>query len=558
MRSTMKQNSCRLRFTDGRIHEAPPGTKLLDLLTGFTPSGPLPVLAARLDHRLVPLDEPVIADAALEWVTYADKDGQGIYQRSASFVLSMAVAELYHNTRLVIGHSIANGLYYNFLTANPVNQELLEEIEVKMREIVRRDDPFRRFTLSCAKAVEYFRSRSMSDTLRLIEYSDHGDVQIYENGRFATFELYPLVPSTGFISHFELKTYGPGLVLLFPDTHTFDVNTQIGKNAKLFDIYRESNRWGRILGVNDAGRLNQIVQRREISELIKVSESLHEKKIARIADHICEQRENIRLVLISGPSASGKTTFSKRLAVHLKVNGIRPKAVSIDNYFVDRDYCPRDEYGEFDFESLETVDLQLFNRHLQELLDGREVLALKFDFEAGQRVETGGRLRLEDDQILIVEGIHGLNGRLTEAISRKHKFLVYISALTQLLIDDHHRISTTDTRMLRRLVRDAQYRGYTAPQTLKRFPSVVRGEQKWVFPFQENADVMFNSALVYELAVLKDYALPLLSAIPPGAETHAEAQRLLTFLRILRSVPADEIPPTSILREFVGGSTFRY
>ena len=471
----------------------------------------------------------------------------------------MAVTELYHNTRLVIGHSISNGFYYDFYCGIPVTQELLNEITARMREIIARDLPFRRLLLPRAEAIRYFAGRGMSDSRRLVENSGHRRrCQVYESGRFANIEIYPLAYSTGAVSRFELKTYSPGFVILFPEQEDFTVNSHIGKTRKLFQIYQESKNWGKILGVSDVGRLDQIIARNGISEIIKVAESLHEKKIARIADTITAKREDLRLVLVAGPSASGKTTFSKRLATQLQVNGIRPLALSMDNYFVDREACPRDENGEFDFEALDALDLDLFNRHLADLLEGREVAVPRFDFETGRREAGHRNLWLEDDQMLLVEGIHALNPRISALVPERNKFRIYVSALTQLTINDHSRISTTDTRILRRMVRDSRYRNYSAAQTLKRFPSVIRGERRNTFPFQENADVMFNSALVYELAVLKDLAVPLLEKIAANDETYTEARRLLKFLMLFQPVAADEVPPTSILREFIGGSSFRY
>ncbi|MCG2810554.1 MAG: nucleoside kinase [Candidatus Aminicenantes bacterium] len=543
-----------LTLPDGKQINAAAGKNLFELSHGS--SGLL--LAAKLDGRLTPLDMVPDRSARLQWVTYSDKPGLEIYQRSASFILNMAVAELYHNIRLVIGHSISNGFYYDFYCGIPVTQELLNGITAKMREIIGRDLPFQHRLLPREQAIRYFADRAMSDSRRLVENSSIDQVQVYENGRFANIEIYPLAYSSGAVSRFELKTYSPGFVILFPEQEDFTVNSHIGKTRQLFQIYQESKNWGKILGVSDVGRLDQIVAKGDISEIIKVAESLHEKKIARIADTITARKEDLRLVLIAGPSASGKTTFSKRLSTQLQVNGIRPLALSMDNYFVDRQACPRDGSGELDFEALGTLDLDLFNRHLADLLEGREVAVPRFDFETGRRESEHRNLWLEDDQILVVEGIHALNPKISASVPERNKFRIYVSALTQLTINDHSRISTTDTRILRRLVRDSSFRNYNAAQTLKRFPSVIRGERRNTFPFQESADVMFNSSLVYELAVLKDPALPLLEMITADDETYTEAQRLLMFLMLFQPVAADEVPPTSILREFIGGSSFRY
>ena len=543
-----------LTLPDGKKLTPAPGQNLFDLSRGSSGL----VLAARLDGDLVSLDAVPERDARLEWVTYGEKAGVEVYQRSASFILNMAVAELYHNTRLVIGHSISFGFYYDFSCGIPVTQELLNEITATMRAIIDRDLPFQRRVLSRLQAVEFFTARAMSDSQRLIENSGIERVQVYECGRFANLEIYPLAFSTGAVSRFELKSYNPGFVILFPEPDDFTVNSHIGKTRKLFQIYQESKEWGKILGVSDVGRLDQIIARDGVSEIIKVAEALHEKKIARIADTISERRADLRLALVTGPSGAGKTTFCKRLAAQLQVNGIRPLALSMDNYFVDREKCPRDEQGEFDFEALEALDLDLFNRHLSDLLEGREVAVPRFDFETGQREPGPSPTWLEDDQVLLIEGIHALNPRISASVAERHKFRIYISALTQLTINDHSRISTTDTRILRRMIRDSRYRNYSAAQTLRRFPSVIRGERRNTFPFQESADMMFNTALVYELAVLKDLATPLLEAIPRGDATYPEAQRLVTFLMLFRPVAADEVPPTSILREFIGGSSFNY
>jgi uridine kinase len=545
-----------LTLPDGKRIEAATGKNLYELSRGQGAQGL--VLAAKLDSELVPLDVVPGNDARLEWVTYSEKAGVEAYQRSASFILNMAVNELYHNTRLVIGHSISFGFYYDFSCGIPVNQELLNEISVRMREISARDLPFRRRILSRAEAITYFADRAMSDSRRLVENSSIAAVQVYECGSFTNLEIYPLAYSTGAVSRFELKSYNPGFVILFPEPEDFTVNSHIGKTHKLFQIYQESKEWGKILGVSDVGRLDQIITRQGASEIIKVAEALHEKKIARIADVITDRRQDLRLALVTGPSGAGKTTFSKRLSAQLQVNGIRPLALSMDNYFVDREACPRDERGELDFEALGALDLDLFNRHLADLLEGREVAVPKFDFETGKRTDDHRNLWLEDDQVLLVEGIHALNPKISALVAERHKFRIYISALTQLTINDHSRISTTDTRILRRMVRDSRYRNYSAAQTLKRFPSVIRGERRNTFPFQESADVMFNTALAYELAVLKNLAVPLLEAIPRGDETYPEAQRLLNFLMLFQPVAADEVPPTSILREFIGGSSFRY
>jgi uridine kinase len=511
-----------------------------------------------INNQLCTLDFVPEEDSFVEFLTYDSKIGIEVYRRTVNFILYMAVNELYYNTRLVIGHSLANGVYFDFFMDSPVNQEVLNTIKCKMMEIISKNTPFKRKVLTQGEAITYFRDRAMNDRVRLLENSGLNEVTIYENGRFSDLAIYPLAYSTGYISKFELKTYSPGFVLQFPEQESFQIRSETGKNTKLFKVYQESKSWGKILGVNNVGRLNEIINNNGISDLIKISESLHEKKIAIIADSINKQKENVKVVLIAGPSAAGKTTFSKRLAIHLMVNGIRPINVSLDNYFVNRIFCSRDESGDYDFEALDALDLKLFNQQMIELLNGKEVATPKFDYEKGERIPNHRLLRLEDDQILIVEGLHCLNEKLTEGIQKERKISIYVSALTQLSIDDHNRISTTDTRILRRLIRDKNFRNYEPNETLKRFDSVIRGERKNIFPFQESSDFIFNSALVYELSVLKDFVIPLLHSIPKNDCTYAEAKRLLTFLEIFCSVSPDEIPPTSILREYIGGSSFKY
>ncbi|HNX97681.1 MAG TPA: nucleoside kinase, partial [Candidatus Aminicenantes bacterium] len=516
------------------------------------------VLAAKLDGRLVPLAFVPERDGRLEWVTYADREGREVYRRTLQFILAMAVRELYANSRLAIGHSLGSGIYYDLFLDTPVNGEILGQIRRRMTEIVARNTPFVRRLVPRAEAAAFFTARAASDKVRLLENSDLDEVSIYENSGWAEIGSHPLAPATGAITRFELKSYSPGFLLLFPSAQDFTVPTTIGLTAKLFHVYQESQAWGKIQGVANVGRLNELNRGGGMSELIKVGECLHEKKIADLADAIAARRGQVRLVMIAGPSSSGKTTLAKRLAIHLRVNGVRPVMISMDNYFCDRDQCPRDEAGNFDFESLEALDVALFNRQLETLLTGGEVTLPRFDFISGKREMNWRPLHLEDDQLMIVEGIHGLNDQLSAQIPGPSKFLIYISALTQLTLDDHNRISTTDTRMVRRLVRDHKYRGYSAAETLRRFPSVMRGEEKHIFPFQERADAMFNSALFFELAILKPLAEPLLAEISPTDPVFSEAQRLLGFLRLFLPAASDELPPTSILREFVGGSSFPY
>jgi len=547
-----------LSILNGKKITITKGDNLLSVIEELQKNSTFPILAAKVDNSIVSLNYIPENDAIIEPVTFLSKEGKEVYRITVAFVLYMAANELYDNSRLVIRHSFGGGSYYDYYTDIPVNQEIIDSLSDKMREIIELDLPLNEKTISKKSAVTYFKKKAQSEKVRLIENSDIKKVTIHEGKNFSNIGIYPLAPSTGFISQFKLKTYYPGFILQLPEKENFKCYPKTGYYPKLFKIFRESKIWGKILNVSNVGRLNQVINNNGTSELIKIAESLHEKKIAQIADEITKRKEDVRLILISGPSAAGKTTFSKRLSINLRVNGIRPIAISMDNYFVDREKCPRDENGEYDFEAVEAINIKLFNEHLSMFLEGEDVGVPKFDFESGKSIPNFRQVRLEDDQILIVEGIHGLNGRLTSSIPEKNKMKIYISALTQLSIDDHNRIPTTDTRILRRMIRDKKYRNYTASETLSRFKSVIKGEERHIFPFQESADIMFNSSLVYELALLKSFAVPILLEIEKTDKTYTEAQRLLKFLDFFKPVPASEIPPTSILREFIGGSSFKY
>jgi uridine kinase len=383
-------------------------------------------------------------------------------------------------------------------------------------------------------------------------------VVIYECAGFTDLSHGPLAASTGALTHIGLIRHQPGFVIQFPDRSVPPRIPPLRPEPQLFHIFQEHKKWGRILDVSNVGRLNEIIANKEIADFIRIAEALHEKKIAQIADHVAHHRDRIRWLLIAGPSSSGKTTFAKRLAVQLRVNGLRPVTISVDNYFVDRARTPRDAQGNFDFEHIEAIDLKLFNEHLARLDAGERVELPTFNFQLGRQEFKGDSLQLDSNQMVILEGIHCLNPRLTEQLPRERKFRIYISALTQLNLDSSNRISTTDNRLVRRLVRDYQFRGHSALVTMSMWPSVRRGEKTWIFPYQGEADIAFNSALDYELAVLKPLVEPLLAEIKPDQPQYVEARRLQEFLSSFLSVPADLVPPTSILREFIGKSSFRY
>ncbi|MBI3039863.1 nucleoside kinase [bacterium] len=546
-----------LTLKDGTKQSLEKGKPIFYLVKKMPPEPFFPILCAKVDNDNKSLDFCPDMDCQIEFLDYRSREGQECYRRSTTFILARAVLELYRNARLVIGHSLGNGYYYDLYTDVPVTETILGYINEKMRTIIKKNEPFDKKTLTRPEAITLFKKEGYPEKARLLQNLTTDTVGVLSCWKYYDLDLGPMVPSTGFIDVFELKQYNNGFVLLFPKPRDSRVVSEIKSQSKIFQVYRESKEWGKILEVNNVGRLNHIIQNGAISDFIKIAEALHEKKIAQIADEI-SRRKDCRIVLIAGPSSSGKTTFSKRLCIQLRVNGLRPLALSLDNYFVNREMNPKDEFGNFDFESIHALDLDLFNRHLIELLQGSEIQVPKFDFASGLRKKDGESLRINEDQILIIEGIHGLNDELTHSVLPKNKFKIYISALTQLVIDDYNRISTTDTRLIRRIVRDRKFRGYPADETICRWPSVRRGEARNIFPFQEDSDVMFNSAILYELSVLRTFIEPTLTDIQPDNTGYSEARRLLRLLTLFKPLDSNEVPPTSILREFIGGSSFQY
>jgi len=536
----------------------PSGIKIGQLLRKTAAPDSLPFLGAVLYNRLVDPDYAVTHDCAIKPVTYQDYAGVAIYRRSATLILIQAVHDLFPGKRLVIGQSIADGYYFDLYLDSPLTPENVRAIDQRMRTIVEEDRPFVKTYLPYVEAKGYFERQNLLDKTKLLDYLHSPEIPVVSCGDF--FELYPgaLAPSTGQIRIFALEPYQEGLVLRFPAWIKGWKLAPMRKEFKLFNVYRETRDWNKILSVENVGQLNELCVSGEIRELIIVAEALHEKKIARIADDIAQRGDGVKLVLIAGPSSSGKTTFAKRLQIELKVNGFDPVALSMDNYFQDRESTPRDESGDYDFEALEALDLRLLNEHLEQMLQGRSVETPIFDFKKGQRKEISIPIQLTPGRILIIEGIHVLNDRVSSAVPPAKKFKIYVSALTQLCVDDHNRILTSDSRLIRRIVRDRTHRGWNTADTIRRWPSVRRGENLNIFPFQEDADIMFNSALVYEQAVLKNYAeLALLEVTPDKAE-YMEADRLLHFLSFFAPISERDVPSTSILREFIGGSFFEY
>jgi uridine kinase len=554
VRPGQPRTTAQVRFADGRIFEAPVGTPLEAYLRAATdPSWSSPVVAAVINNELRELTYRLERDVDLTPLTMADQDGSRIYRRSLTFLLLVAAHELFPEADIHVDHSVTFGGYYCEVRGRPpFTPTELAAIEARMREIVEADEPIVKSQVPLGEAIELFRQRGEDDKVLLLAHRRKDYLVLYRlRGLSSYFHGY-MVPSTGYLRYFALHHYPPGFILRFPRRRSTELEPVV-EYPKLLAVFREYGHTLRLLGVEGVGALNQAIQAGRTNEIILVAEALHEQRIAHIAEEIAAQRGRVWLVLIAGPSSSGKTTFAKRLAVQLLAHGIRPVAISLDDYFVDRELTPRDEQGNYNFEALGAVDLRLFNRHLQELRAGQEVQLPRYNFLTGKR-EAGETIRLGADHILLVEGIHGLNPNLVPDLPPECIYRIYVSALTQLNMDRHNRVSTTDTRLLRRIVRDARTRGYSAADTIARWESVHRGEREYIFPYQENADVMFNSALVYELSVLKPLAEPLLLQIEPGKPGHMEAKRLLAFLQWFEPMPVEPIPDNSILREFVGGS----
>lgn len=546
---------------DDSVHQLEKGKSIFELAKNL-PLGKdnLPYICAKVNNEALGLDFVPSMKCKVEFLTYSSSIGKDCYKRSMAFVLARTVLELFRNARLVIDHAIGNGFYYDLYTDVPVSERVLATLMKRMRKIIDSDEPFKKFTMTLAEAKDFFLQEGYPEKARLLKNINTEKVDIVSCWKYIDLDFGPMVPSTGYLQVFDLKQYSSGFTLLFPDPKNPSVPSQPRRQPKIFSAYRESKEWGRILEVNNVGRLNEIIKNGAISDFIKTTEALHQKKIQAIADEITSH-SSVRIVLIAGPSSSGKTTFSKRLCTSLMVNGLRPITLSLDNYFVGRDKTPLDEDGDYDFEALEALDVPLFNQNMCELLEGKVAQIPEYDFHTGSRKEKTTPMRINDDQIVIIEGIHGLNPKLTESIPPESKFKIYISALTQLVIDDYNRIGTTDTRLIRRSVRDSKYRSYTAESTILRWPSVNRGEVLNIFPYQECADAVFNSAIPYEWAVLRPIAEKLFLEITPESPAYAQARQILKILSFFTPLDAkmvEEVPPTSILREFIGGSSFQY
>lgn len=554
---TLPRTDVQARFPDGRAFNGPMGTPIEEFVQAAQWQSPGEVVAALVNGRLRELSRPLEQDADIVPVTTADSDGVRIYRRSLSFLLIAAAAQLFPDHTISVHHSMPFGGYYcERDDQRPLSTAELDRLRQRMQELVGANLPITHVRVSLDEALALFRQAGDQEKADLFAKRRKDYLTLYElNGVRDYFHGF-MVPSTGYLHLFELRPYSNGFILQFPRRREPDVLQPFEDEPRLASVFQDYERWLRIIGVPSVASLNNAMRNGRVQEAILVAEALHEQQLANIANQIATRQPDVKIILISGPTSAGKTTFSKRLALQLLAFGIRPVTISMDNYFINREHTPRDEEGNYDFEALEAVDVPLFQNHLQKLLAGETIIQPRYNFYTGLR-EWGDELQIGRDHVLIIEGIHGLNPRLVAGLPPNSFYRIFISALTQLNLDKHNRVPTTDTRMLRRIVRDAAHRGYTAADTIRRWPSVRVGEKRYIFPNQNNADIFFNSALVYEVAALKTLAYPLLLQVEPDTPERVEANRLRAFLQWFDPLPSNYlalIPTHSILREFLGGS----
>ncbi|MDE6309527.1 MAG: nucleoside kinase [Muribaculaceae bacterium] len=536
------------------------GQTLAQILTTISDRIPFTPICARVNNKTEDLQFPVFSPKQVEFLPATSPSGHRVYVRSLCMMLYRAVDSVCPGVTLRIEHSISRGYYCRLIGDVDVTPQLIDKLKDKMRQLVADDIPFERKERLTSHVIERFRSQGLLDKVNLLETVHQLYTVYYRLDGLCDSYYGNLAPSTGMLSTFDLIPYHDGMLLLGPDNNSTVITPAPIPQDKMYRAFTEHLQFNHIIGVKNVGELNRAVLEGRSADLINVAEALHDKKIANISDDITRRYNEggARIVLIAGPSSSGKTTTSKRLAIQLMTNLLKPRLISLDDYFVDRDKTPLDEWGDYDYESLYALDLKLFNEHINRLLAGEEVELPRYNFETGQREYRGDRISLPEGSILLIEGIHGLNPELTAHIPEVMKYRIYVSALTTLSIDDHNWVPTTDNRLLRRIIRDHKYRGVSATDTIRRWPSVRRGEEKWIFPYQENADAMFNSSLLFELGVMKEYGESLLKNVPHDIPEYAEAYRLLTFLGYFQPIGDKLIPPTSLLREFLGGSSFHY
>ena len=549
---TSLRETVQVHLNDGRILEGPRGSQLVTFLQAEI--SPAPIVGAIVNGELRELTYPIEMDSKIRPVTMGDADGMRFYRRSLTFLLAASFEELFPDATLYVDHSVSSGGYYCEVRGrDPLSEKELEQLEERMRLWVQEDVPFAKTQIPLPEAIIYFKNKGYEDKARLLAHRKKHHLVLYELGTHLDYHHGYMVPSTGYLTCFGLVQTNGGFTLRFPRRHRPTELIPMPEFPKLLGTFLQYGDWLTTMGIHDIGALNDSILAGRAREVILVTEALHEQRISEIAGTIAERRNDVRGILVAGPSSSGKTTFSKRLAVQLLARGVSPFAIELDHFFVNRENTPRDENGDFDYESLQALDIERLNADLRSLIAGKPTVLPNYDFITGMR-EEGPEMQLNPDQIIIVEGIHGLNPDLLPAVDPSQTYRIYVSALTQLNIDRFNRVSTTDTRLIRRIVRDAKHRGYSAVETIHRWESVRRGEKRYIFPFQENADVMFNSALLYEGSALAPLAEPLLRQVPFGTEEHVEAKRLLTFLEWFLPLDTSLIPDNSILREFLGGS----
>ena len=533
------------------------GSTLFDIFSAFDLKMTHGPVSARVNNKVEGMHYRVYNSKDVEFLDMTSSSGSRAYTRTLFFVLCKAVQDIYPATDVVIDIPVSNGFYVDIRLGRPVVDEDVNIIRRRMQEIIDARMPIRRFTVPTEEAVALFQEKGDIEKVKLLKTSGSIYTTYYKIGDYVDYYYGTLLTNTSQLYLFGLEKYYDGMLLRIPSIKNPDVLGEMTRQDKMFEIFKEHHRWQSILGIRTIGDFNQAIDANHSTDIINISEALQEKKIAKIAEEIAS-RKGVKLVLLAGPSSSGKTTSCKRLSIQLAVNGLKPLQISLDDYFVDREKTPKDASGEYDYESIYALDLDLINEQFNALFRGEEVELPKYDFQSGKSKKSGNKLKMNDNNVLVVEGIHALNPELTAHIPQEQIFRVYASALTTILLDNHNYIPTTDNRLLRRIIRDNKYRGVSAQETIHRWPSVRAGENKWIFPFQENADAMLNTAMLYELAVIKMQAEPLLQQVPENCEEYAEAYRLLKFLKYFKGIPYNNLPPTSLLREFLGGSSFHY
>ncbi|MDD5821395.1 MAG: nucleoside kinase [Prevotella sp.] len=542
---------------NGQTLTAPIGSTLSEVFRNAGIDMKYGPICAKVNNKVEGMHYRIYHNKDVEFLDMTSGSGSRNYTRSLFFVLCKAVHDLYPQSKVVIDIPVSKGYYVDLTIGHEVTDDDVARIRQRMQQIIDAKMPIRRFEVPTEDAVRMFEEKGDKAKSKLLRSAGSLYTTYYQIDDYVDYYYGSLLTNTSKIYLFGLEKYFNGLLLRIPDLKDPGVLPQMTRQDKMFEIFREHHRWQKIMGLRTVGDFNEMVRKGQATNLINVSEALQEKKLTEIADEIAS-RKDVKLVLLAGPSSSGKTTTCKRLSIQLLANGIKPLQISLDDYFVDREHTPKDDKGEYDYESIYALNLKLINDQFNALFRGEEIELPKYNFQTGRSEKSGKKLRMEPNNVLVVEGIHALNPELTAQIPEAQKFRVYVSALTTILLDDHNYIPTTDNRLLRRIIRDYKYRGVNAQETIHRWPSVRAGENKWIFPYQENADVMFNSAMLFELAVIKQQAEPLLEQVPENCEEYSEAYRLRKFLKYFQPVPNRDIPPTSLLREFLGGSSFKY